>query len=115
MPTTQPWISRVSAVTGALAVAMGAYAQHSITDAGPRELIRTGAIFALTHAAAAFAVEARAPWASLCLAGGGLLFSASLYYLALGAPPLVGAITPVGGILMIAGWLLAGWAGLRAR
>jgi uncharacterized membrane protein YgdD (TMEM256/DUF423 family) len=105
----------LSALTGALGVAMGAFAAHGVSDPHPRELLRTGATYALVHAAASLALEARAPWAALSLAGGGLVFSASLYALAFGAPPLAGAVTPVGGVLMILGWLLAGWTAAVRR
>ena len=42
-----------------------------------------------------------------------LIFSGSLYSLALGAPRIVGAITPVGGLLLIAGWLFFAWEARR--
>jgi len=45
--------------------------------------------------------------------GGVVLFSGSLYALALGAPPPLGAITPIGGAAMILGWLALAGALLR--
>ena len=42
--------------------------------------------------------------------GGSLLFAATLYAMALGAPRWLGAVTPIGGALMIAGWLAAAWS-----
>lgn len=115
MRPPQPLLRAVSALTGALAVAMGAFAAHGVTDPHPRELLRTGAGYALVHAAAALALEARAPWSALSLASGGLVFSASLYALAFGAPTLTGVVTPLGGVLMILGWLLAGASALNPR
>ena len=115
MRPSQPLLRLLSSITGALGVALGAFAAHGVTDPHPRELLRTGAAYALVHAAAALALESRAPWAALSLAGGGLVFSGTLYALAFGAPPLTGAITPLGGVLMILGWLLAGWDGLARR
>lgn len=91
---------------------MGAFAAHGASDPHPRELLRTGATYALVHAAAALALEARAPWAALSLTGGGLVFSVSIYALAFGAPALTGVVTPLGGVLMILGWLLAGSSAL---
>ena len=44
---------------------------------------------------------------------GGAVFAGTLYLMALGAPRWFGAITPVGGALMIAGWLWLAWAGVR--
>jgi uncharacterized membrane protein YgdD (TMEM256/DUF423 family) len=52
--------------------------------------------------------------ASLSVAGV-VLFSGSLYALALGAPRGVGALTPLGGIAWIAAWLLFGWAIWRTQ
>jgi uncharacterized membrane protein YgdD (TMEM256/DUF423 family) len=112
MRPSQPFLRVLSSLTGALAVAMGAFAAHAVTDPHPRELLRTGATYGLVHAAAALALEARAPWAAMSLAGGGLVFSASIYALAFGASPLTGAVTPLGGVLMLFGWLLAGWSAL---
>jgi uncharacterized membrane protein YgdD (TMEM256/DUF423 family) len=50
---------------------------------------------------------ARGP-AMLLLVGGGI-FAVTLYAMALGAPRWLGAVTPVGGGLLIIGWLWAGW------
>ena len=109
MRTAQPWIRLVAALSGGLGVAMGAFTAHGVSDAHLRELLHTGAFYALVHAAAALALEARAPRAALSLAAGGLVFSASLYALAAGAAPIVGIVTPLGGILMLLGWGLAAW------
>jgi len=48
------------------------------------------------------------------LAAGAIVFSPSLYAMALGAPRWLGAVTPLGGLAMIAGWLLLGFRALRA-
>jgi uncharacterized membrane protein YgdD (TMEM256/DUF423 family) len=47
--------------------------------------------------------------AAALIAGGVVLFSGSLYALALGAPRTVGVLTPLGGLAWIAGWLLFAW------
>lgn len=47
--------------------------------------------------------------AAVLIAGGVVLFSGSLYALALGAPRTVGVLTPLGGLAWIAGWLLFAW------
>ena len=44
---------------------------------------------------------------------GSALFAGSLYALALGAPRLVGAVTPIGGVAMIGGWLWLAWSMAR--
>jgi uncharacterized membrane protein YgdD (TMEM256/DUF423 family) len=48
------------------------------------------------------------------LAAGSGLFAATLYAMALGAPRWFGAITPIGGTAMIAGWSLLAWRAARS-
>lgn len=52
--------------------------------------------------------------ASVCFAAGIIIFSGSLYVLSLSGIGVLGAITPIGGILFIAGWLLA-YLGINAK
>lgn len=52
--------------------------------------------------------------ASVCFAAGIIVFSGSLYVLSLSGIAVLGAITPIGGILFIAGWLLA-YLGINAK
>ncbi|MBS0295785.1 MAG: DUF423 domain-containing protein [Proteobacteria bacterium] len=92
------------AVNGLLAVGFGAFAAHGLNDPAAKELIRTGAFYQLTHAAAGAAAVNRSRWSTLAMQLGGLIFAGSLYALAFGAPRVLGLATPVGGILMIAGW-----------
>ena len=104
-------IVMAAAVSGALAVAAGAFGAHGASGVAA-DWLRTGAQYQLLHAVAALAVlklEAKGP-AWLFLAGG-LVFAGTLYLMALGAPRILGAVTPLGGAMLIAGWL---WLGLRA-
>ena len=55
---------------------------------------------------------ASAGWA---FAIGAVVFSGSLYAMALGAPRMLGAITPIGGVSFLAGWALIIWRGLQQR
>jgi uncharacterized membrane protein YgdD (TMEM256/DUF423 family) len=103
----------LAALSGVLGVGMGAFAAHGVADPQARELLRTGAAYALPHAAAALAIAKRSRLAALAFAVGGLVFAGSLDLLAFHAPRWVGAVTPVGGLVLIAGWILAGWTGLR--
>jgi uncharacterized membrane protein YgdD (TMEM256/DUF423 family) len=57
----------------------------------------------------------RARLAPAWFLGGSLLFSGSLYALALGAPRLVGAITPFGGLAFLVGWAVLAWAAATSR
>jgi uncharacterized membrane protein YgdD (TMEM256/DUF423 family) len=45
-------------------------------------------------------------WSAVLVIAGILLFSGSLYLLTFGAPRIMGIITPLGGLALIAGWLL---------
>jgi uncharacterized membrane protein YgdD (TMEM256/DUF423 family) len=98
-------------------VVAGAYAAHGPAVAGPREWIKTGASFETTHALAVFASvfvanlgARRALAAAVLFLVGTLLFSGSLYALALGAPHFVGVATPIGGLSLAAGWIVLAWA-----
>lgn len=112
----------LAALAGFLSVAFGAFAAHGIADPRAQELLRTGSLYGFMHALAVFAALAlvqagagRARIAPALFLPGVLLFSGSLYALALGAPRLVGAITPIGGLLFLAGWLVMAWAALGMR
>ncbi len=101
-------LTLLAALSGALAVMAGAYGAHGATGQ-PAEWLRTGAHYQLVHAVAVFALAGRplgraAGWS---LVAGGGLFAGTLYLMAFGAPHWLGAITPLGGLLLIAGWLVA--------
>jgi len=100
-------LPRLAALSGALAVIAGAFGAHGVTGK-PAEWLRTGAEYEMVHAVAAlFALKlARSPLAGLLLLGGSAVFAATLYAMALGAPHWLGAVTPIGGVGMIAGWLV---------
>lgn len=101
---------------GFLAVALGAFGAHGLEgrlSAAAQDWWRTATLYALAHSLAALAValSAARPGRLLRLAGwafiaGIVLFSGALYALALGAPPLFGAVAPVGGLCFLAGWAL---------
>ena len=76
------------------------------------EWLKTGAMYQLPHAAAAITVSRLNSRASWILLAGATIFALSLYAMALGAPRWFGAVTPIGGVTMIAGWL---WVAFRAR
>lgn len=102
-----------AALSGALAVAAGAFGAHG-AQGQAAEWLRLGGQYQLIHAVAALValrLEARGPgW---LFVGGALIFAGTLYLMALGAPRWLGAITPIGGTLLIAGWLWLAWTGLR--
>lgn len=109
----------LAALNGLLAVALGAFGAHAITDPQAQEWMRTATSFQLPHAAAVLALLAWRPSSRMAhVAGwalglGSLLFAASLQALALGAPRGVAMLAPVGGALMMLGWALGLWLALR--
>ncbi|MGY2735715.1 DUF423 domain-containing protein [Sphingomonas sp. UYP23] len=103
------WIAIIAALSGALAIGAGAFGAHGAGKEAA-EWLKTGAHYQLIHAVAALValrMEARGPaWLFLV---GGAIFAVSLYLMALGAPRWFGAITPIGGAALIAGWLWLAW------
>ena len=114
--TRRLWTS-LAAISGFVAVLAGAFAAHGAQDPTAKELLRTGSTYELTHALAVLACAGldgpgmpRARFAPAWFLGGSLLFSGSLYALALGAPRIIGAITPFGGVAFLVGWAVLAWA-----
>ena len=116
----------VGAVSAALAVALGAFAAHGLRSRIPADALatfETGARYHMYHALALLAVAwacARWPSAWTSAAGwlfvaGTLLFSGSLYLLAVTGVRALGAITPLGGLAFILGWLALAWAAWTGR
>lgn len=68
----------------------------------------------MIHAVAALVVMARARGAAVALLLGAAIFSVTLYLMAVGAPRWLGAVTPIGGTLLIVGWLWAAWVYFRS-
>lgn len=108
-----------AAFNGAMAVAVGAFASHG---AGPqiKTLLTTGASYQLTHALLALICSIIPAGGKLpVLAGwlgsiGGLIFCLALAFLGLLSLPALGAVAPIGGVLMIAGWVVLAFAALRS-
>jgi uncharacterized membrane protein YgdD (TMEM256/DUF423 family) len=103
----------LAAISAALAVVAGAFGAHGA--AGPQEAdwLRTGGLYQLIHAVAALAIMGAARGPAILLLAGAAVFSGTLYAMALGAPRWLGAVTPVGGSLLIIGWLWAAWLYLK--
>lgn len=133
------WIA-IGAIVVCLAIGLGAWAAHglekSIADLYENEtrLLRGEKVPAITKYIGDFQTAAdyqfgqgiglilvgillrqertgKLKAAALCLFLGMLLFSGSLYALVLLKVPVLGAITPIGGVLMMMGWLLVAWSG----
>lgn len=97
-----------AALSAAIAVMAGAFGAHGVSGL-PAEWLKTGGSYQLIHAVAVIAIlgngeaKGRNGPAILILIGS-VLFAATLYLMALGMPRWLGAITPIGGAMMIAGW-----------
>ncbi len=114
----------VAALLGGLAVVMGAFAAHGLRPILSERMLatfETGARYQMYHALAiglaAFAMRGRAARlaniAAALFLTGVLLFSGSLYLLALTGMTSLGMITPIGGLSFIAGWAALALAALK--
>ncbi|HLI28544.1 MAG TPA: DUF423 domain-containing protein [Chloroflexota bacterium] len=116
----------LGALLAAAAVAAGAFGAHGLRGRLAPELLEvfeTAARYQLYHALALLVVEwamERAPNGAAPLAGwlfvaGIVLFSGSLYLLSLSGARWLGAVTPLGGVAFLGGWLALAWALWQSR
>ena len=105
-------ILRTAAILGVTGVIFGAFAAHALRARLTPEQLgwwQTGVHYQLAHALALLVIPAlplRRPAVPAALfTTGSIIFSGTLYAMALGLPQWLGAITPVGGLLLIAGWI----------
>lgn len=116
-----------AALSGFLAVGLGAFAAHALKARLTSELLavfQTGVHYQMSHALALIGISAllklydNNTWlhaSGWLFIAGILLFSGSLYGLALGGPRLLGPITPVGGLCFLLGWLTLFIAAMRLK
>ena len=111
------WVRRtwimLAALSGALGVMAGAYGAHGVADPLARHWLEIGAEYQMIHALTAVVsvsvTNRRSPLAPALFIAGTVLFSGTLYGMALGAPHWLGAVTPMGGLLFLAGWAALAW------
>jgi uncharacterized membrane protein YgdD (TMEM256/DUF423 family) len=118
------WLA-VAGLGGMASVIAGALAAHLADDPKAAELLRTGALYGMVHAAALVGLiglaQGREPRRGAAVVAGGsfavgiILFSFSLFALAAGAPRWLGWATPLGGIALILGWLALALLAFRRR
>lgn len=118
------WLA-IAATYGFLAVALGAFGAHALRDKLAPDLAaiyRTAVEYHFWHALALMLVGVLAttrPMPGLNVAGaafaaGILVFSGSLYALALTGVRALGAVTPIGGLLLLLGWAALAWSALKS-
>ena len=107
---------RLAALAGFLAVALGAFGAHGLQPVleknGTLAVWQTAALYHLVHAVVLLVLAQKAAVARVpfTLFGAGIaIFSGSLYTLALTNVKWLGAITPLGGVCLLAGWLALAW------
>jgi uncharacterized membrane protein YgdD (TMEM256/DUF423 family) len=116
-------LAGLGALSAFIGVAAGAFGAHALRARLTPDLLatfETGARYQMYHALALLAAAWMADrwpgsqpgWAGLCFAVGTVLFSGSLYALALTGQRWLGAVTPLGGVAFLTGWLLLAWAAL---
>ena len=113
-------VAGIGTILALVAVAAGAFGAHGLRgrlSADDMAIFETAVRYHLIHAVGLIAVAwvmdrwpgALAPTAALLMLVGVLIFSGSLYLLVLTGPRWLGAVTPLGGIGMIAAWALLAW------
>lgn len=119
---------QIAAIVGATAVGIGAFGAHGLEPVleanGRLDTFETAVKYHFYHALAMLSVAiwyqiqperkilVKAMWSFLI---GILIFSGSLYVLSLTGITWLGAITPLGGVAFIVGWLMLFWAGKKQR
>jgi uncharacterized membrane protein YgdD (TMEM256/DUF423 family) len=106
-------IAMLAALSAALAIGAGAFGAHGAASPQAAEWLRTGGLYQIIHAVAALVLMGQSRGAAMVLLAGAGVFALTLYAMAFGAPRWLGAITPIGGVLMIGGWLWAAYAFVR--
>ncbi|MCX8492742.1 MAG: DUF423 domain-containing protein [Chthoniobacterales bacterium] len=112
----------VAGLTGFLGIGLGAFGAHALKGVleihHAREIWNTAVLYHLVHAPVLLWLARehsvpRIPF--LCFVFGILLFSGSLYLLAVTGITWLGAVTPIGGLLLMAGWASIAWNGFRSE
>ncbi|EQB08300.1 membrane protein [Sphingobium quisquiliarum P25] len=107
-------IGILAALSAALAIGAGAFGAHGASSQQATEWLRTGGLYQLIHAVAAISIMNMARGPAIMLLTGAAIFALTLYIMAIGGPRWLGAVTPIGGTLMIAGWIWTAWIYWRA-
>ena len=127
MPKSARLFLAIGAIAMFLAVALGAFGAHALKNQLAPDMLaiyRTGVEYHFYHALGLLLIGlvawrlprcAMVQWAGGVMLAGVVLFSGSLYALALMGNRALGVVTPVGGLLLIAAWALLAWAVARGN
>lgn len=109
----------IAGISGCMAVVLGAFGAHALKESLSPDMLatfETGVRYQMFHVVGILAVawlgshtpaaQKFARFAGWCFVAGTIFFSMSLYLLALTGERWLGAITPIGGVLFMAGWIL---------
>jgi uncharacterized membrane protein YgdD (TMEM256/DUF423 family) len=120
--------SLFGAVLGFFGVLAGAFGAHGLdgilVERGTRLAWETAVVFHLLHAVAISALgwscgpvswKSLSGFTAIAWTGGVVFFSGSIYVLSTGGPRFLGPVTPLGGLLLLIGWLLALFHGMRQK
>ena len=103
-------LTRLIPTYGFLAVALGAFGAHGLKDLlnqnATTAIWETAVLYHLAHAIAALWASDRHRLVAWFWLGGITIFSGSLYFLAITNIRWLGAVTPIGGVLLLVGWVL---------
>lgn len=109
-------MTRIAAVMGFLAVALGAFGAHALrahlTVTGRMDTWKTAVEYHLVHAVVLLLIawlKPAAVWPFRLFVAGIAVFSGSLYLLCFFSQFWLGTITPMGGVLLLAGWVSLLW------
>ena len=115
-----PFFIIAGAVNAAIAVAFGAFGAHALKEKLSEHYLavwETAVQYQMFHAigllavgilmsSSLFGASTQLTWAGYLLLAGIIIFSGSLYVLSLSGIGILGAITPIGGVAFIAGWIM---------
>jgi uncharacterized membrane protein YgdD (TMEM256/DUF423 family) len=117
----------IGSLLGSISVALGAFGAHALRDRIEASMLanyQTGVSYMFYHTLALFIVvlaltrwpvSSQAVWAGWLFLIGIVFFSGSLFLMAFTGMRWLGAITPIGGVAFIAGWLLLAWTAWQAK
>ena len=115
-PATRPNLI-AAGLLGFTGVALGAFGAHALKETlvanGTTTTWQTAVLYHLVHAVALVALPGWT-WVGRCWIAGVVLFSGSLYWLALGGPKFLGPVTPLGGLAFLLGWALLAWHAFKS-